>query len=296
MSRVCVCICTMNRPSELRKCLESIERSSLKAYEVIVSDDSDGERATESKEIVLSFEGVKYRRGPKKNSAANRNNCLKHVAPDTQFITFIDDDGRMGTRFLENALTCMGKWRSYYKTNKIVITGTEKDLNGQKFIPRNLSFLGFYQRPKSKIEEQDTICMNSVLFPLELFRMTQWDENQPWCNERDITSHFLSLGFKIVYCPDLVNLHPTINPKRKDLYEEEMSRLYFGLKRYWLYERSILKFLLFVFYAPLNSLGGRVIRFRLKEVPIVASSYLGAWKLFLVFRSTMISDGRRICW
>lgn len=295
MSKVSMCICTMNRPSELRKCLESVGRSSLKPYEVIVSDDSNEKRAKESRETALSFKGVKYWRGPKKNSAANRNNCLKYVAPDTEFITFIDDDGRMGTRFLENALTCVGKWRSYYKTDKIVITGTEKDLNGQKLVPRNLSFLGFYERPKSKIEEQDTICMNSVLFPSELFRMTQWDENQPWCNERDITSHFLSLGFRIVYCPDLVNLHLAISGNQKDLCEMEMSRLYLGLKRYWLYERSILKFLLFAFYAPLNSLGGRVIRFRLKEMPIVASSYLRAWKLFLVFRSTIISNGRRTC-
>ena len=295
MSKVSVCVCTLNRPSELRKCLESIGRSSLKPYEVIVSDDSDEKRARENREIARSFQGVKYRRGPKKNSAANRNNCLKHVAPDTELITFIDDDGKMGTRFLENALTCLRKRRSYFKTDRIVITGTEKDLNGQKLVPQNLSFLGFYRRPKSKIEEQDTICMNSVLFPSELFRMAQWDENQPWCNERDITSHFLSLGFRIVYCPDLVNLHPTIHAKQKNLYEEEMSRLYFGLKRYWLYERSIPNFLLFAFYALLNSLGGRVIRFRLKEVPIVARSYLRAWKLFLDFGSTMVINRRRIC-
>lgn len=294
MSKVSICICTMNRPSELRKCLESIERSSFKPYEVIVSDDSDKKRSRESREIVLSFKRVEYRRGPRRNQPANRNNCLRYVTANTEFITFIDDDARMGSRFLENALTCLRKWCSYYKTDRIVVTGTEKSLSGQKLIPQNLSFLGFYDRPRSEIEEQDTICMNSVLFPSELFRMTQWDENQPWCTERDITSHFLYLGFRIVYCPDLVNLHLAISGNQKDLCEMEMSRLYLGLKRYWLYERSILKFLLFAFYAPLNSLGGRVIRFRLKEVPIVASSYLRAWKLFLLFRSTMLSNRRRI--
>jgi len=294
MPRVSVCICTMNRPKELERCLESIQRSTFKPYEVIVSDDSDEKRARGSKEIVLSYKGVKYRPGPRKNQPANRNNCLKYVSPNTEFVTFIDDDARMGTRFLENALTCLEKSRSYYKTDRIVVTGTEKDLHGQKLVPQNLSFLGFYERPKSKIEKQDTICMNSVLFPSELFRMTHWDENQPWCTERDITSHFLYLGFRIVYCPDVINLHPTINPRPKDLCEEEMSRIYLGLKRYWLYERSILRFLLFVFYGPLNSLGGRVIRFRLKEIPIIASSHLKAWRLFLAFRSTMLCNMRRV--
>ncbi len=293
MPKVSVCICTMNRPKELKGCLESIQCSTIKPYEVIVSDDSDQKRAKESKKIALSFKEVKYRRGPKKNQPSNRNNCLKYVAPNTKFITFIDDDARIGNRFLENALTCLRKWCSYYKTDRIVVTGTEKSLSGQKLIPRNLSFLGFYDRPRSEIEEQDTICMNSVLFPSELFRMTQWDENQPWCTERDITSHFLYLGFRIIYCPDVINLHPTINPRVKDLCEEEMSRLYFGLKRYWLYKRSILRFLLFVFYAPLNSLGGRVIGFRLRALPIVAMSYLRAWKLFLIFRRTIISSRRR---
>jgi len=293
MPRVSICICTMNRPKELKNCLESIQHSTFKSYEVIVSDDSDEKRAKESKEIALSFKEVKYRRGPRKNQPSNRNNCLKYVAPDTEFITFIDDDARMEVRFLENALTCLKKSRSYYKTDRIVVTGTEKDLHGQKLVPQNLSFLGFYERPKSKIEQQDTICMNSVLFPSKLFRMTQWDVNQPWCTERDITSHFLYLDFRIVYCPKVINLHPTINPRPKDLCEEEMSRIYFGLKRYWLYERSILKFLLFVFYAPLNSLGGRVIRFRLKKIPIIANSHLRAWKLFLVFRRTIICTRRR---
>jgi len=281
----------MNRPEELRRCLESIQCSTLKPYEAIVSDDSDEKRASESREIALSFKGVKYRRGPRKNQPANRNNCLRYVAPDADFVTFIDDDTKIGARFLENALSCLRKWRSYYKTHRIVVTGTEEDPHGKKLIPRNLSFLGFYDRPKRKIEEQDTICMNSVLFPYQLFRMTQWDENQPWCTERDITSRFLSLDFRIGYCPEAINLHPTVNPRPKDLCEVEMSRIYFGLKRYWLYERSILKFLLFVFYAPLNSFGGRVIRFRLQDVPTIASSHLRAWKLFLVFhRATMHSE------
>lgn len=295
MPRVSVCICTMNRPKELKGCLESIQCSTFKPYEVIVSDDSDEKRAKENREIALSYKAVKYRPGPRKNQPANRNNCLKYVSPNTEFVTFIDDDARMGSRFLENALTCLRKWCSYYKTDRIVVTGTEKSLSGQKLIPRNLSFLGFYDRPRNKIEKQDTICMNSVLFPSELFRMTQWDENQPWCTERDIASHFLYLGFRIVYCPDVINLHPTTNPKPKDLHEEEMSRVYFGLKRYWLYEHSILRFFLFVLYAPVNSLGGRVIRFRLREVPIVVRSYLKAWKLFLAFRNTILCNTRRVC-
>lgn len=43
MSKVSICICTMNRPTDLRRCLESIKRSGMRPYEVIVSDDSSEE-------------------------------------------------------------------------------------------------------------------------------------------------------------------------------------------------------------------------------------------------------------
>lgn len=272
----------MNRPSELRRCLESIGRSTLKPYEIIVSDDSQGKKAEETKGIVLGFENVRYSRGPRKGLSANRNNCLRYTGGE--FVVFIDDDAEMNQDFLDNILTVFQSVSSQHGTDRIIVTGKEIN-NGKESVPLNLSFLGFYEKLNRPSERQQTICMNSTLFPSKLFRRVKFDENIFYgTEERDISLNAAYLGFKIVYCPEAFNFHYPSHINRS-AYEEhiETSRFYFGLKRYWLYERCIPKFLLFALYAPANCLGGQMLRLHLGRLPAMVHFYLRAWKLFLFF-------------
>jgi len=257
---------------------------------VIASDDSNEELSKETQRISSSFEGTRYVRGPRRGVAANRNNCLNYL--NGEFVSFVDDDTMIGPNFLKEALVCFDQACLEYKTDKIVVTGKVKVIcgNEHELLPLNLDFLGYHKKPVAWGDQQRVISMSSNLFPSSLFRRVQFDENTHTAEERDISLHALHVGFKIVYNPNAMVYHHSSSCSSLHNQEiDETSRFYFGLKRYWLYERFMPKFLLFAFYAPLNSLGGRVIRFRLEEVPILAHSYLRAWKLFLVFRSTMIS-------
>lgn len=288
MSKVSICICTMNRPSELKRCLESIEKSSLKPYELVVSDDSTEEFAKETERITSSFRGTKYIKGPRKGVAANRNNCLK--CSTGEFVSFVDDDVVVDRSFIENALRCFRQGCLRCGTDKIVITGKVICENGHELLPLNLDFLGYYSKPIDRGADQQMICMTSVLFPSKLFETAMFDENMFACVERDISLHALHVGYKIIYCPRLVNfhgssLHSTFHTQVLD----ETSRLYFGLKRYSLYERSIPKLVIFIFYALLGPLAGCMIRFRLRKIPTIIVCYVKAWKLFLFSRTRIKS-------
>ena len=288
MNRVSICICTMNRPSELRTCLESIDKSNAKPYEVIVSDDSNEECAKKVERIALKFSYVRYVRGPRRGLPANRNNCLKYSTGD--FVSFVDDDVVVDPGFIENALRYFREAYLKYGTDKIVITGKAICGNGHEVLPLNLDFLGYYKKPIDRGADQQTICMNCNLLPLELFETLMFDENQFTAHERDISLRALCAGFKIIYYPKLVNFkdlspHGTFHTQLLD----ETSRFYFGLKRYSLYERSIPKLLSFVFYAPLRPLAGCMIRFHLREIPTIAVCYVKAWKLFLFSRGRIKS-------
>lgn len=287
MAKISVCICTMNRPLELKNCLESIERSSIKPYEVIVSDDSNEEFAKETERITSSFKCTKYIKGPRKGVAANRDNCLKYF--NGEFVSFVDDDVVVSPSFLKEALVCFNQACFEYRTDKIVVTGKVKVIceNEHELLPLNLDFLGYHKKPIKRGDQQRVISMTSSLFPSKLFRRVMFDENTHTAEERDISLHALHVGFKIVYNPKATVYHYLSSYSNLHNQEiDETSRFYFGLKRYWLYECSIPKFLLFSLYAPLRSLVSRIVKFRLDEIQTIIICYLRAWKLFLISRNS----------
>jgi len=263
---------------------------------VIVSDDSDQELANKTERVTSSFEGTRYVRGPRKGIAANKKNCLKYF--NGEFVSFIDDDVVINPNFLKEALVCFDQACFDYRTDKVVVTGKVKVIceNEHELLPLNLDFLGYHKKLVKQGDQQRMISMTSNLFPSKLFRRVTFDENTHTAEERDISLHALHVGFKIAYDPKVIVYHYSSSYRNLHNQEiDETSRLYFGLKRYWLYERSVSKFLLFSLYAPLRLLVGRIVRFRLREIQTIIVCYFKAWKSFLVFRNTMISNRRRIC-
>ncbi len=295
MAKISICICTMNRPTELRRCLEGIEKSSIKPYEVIVSDDSNEELVEETETITSSFKDTRYIRGPRKGVAANRNNCLDYL--NGEFVSFVDDDVIISPDFLKEALVCFDQVCLKYRTDKIVVTGTVKMIceNEYELLPLNLDFLGYHKKPVRYGDEQRAISMSNNLFPSSLFRRVKFDENTHTAEERDISLHALHVGFKIVYNPKIMVYHYMSSHSNLHNQEiDEISRFYFGLKRYWIYEQSIPRFLLFSLYAPLRPLVGRIAKFQPKEIQTIIICYFKAWKLFLAFHKTMTSDKKGI--
>ena len=84
-----VALVTRNRPESLKRTLRSLAAQSLQPFEVIVSDDSENERAAVVEHIVKSF-GHQYIRGPRCGLYSNRNYVIRRCRGT--HIRTMDDD------------------------------------------------------------------------------------------------------------------------------------------------------------------------------------------------------------
>lgn len=251
--QVAVCICTRNRPEELQKALNSLDRSTYPIFEIIVSDDSTSD---ETKALVTShFHKVKYLAGPRKGLGANRNNALK--AATGSHILFIDDDVTLGEKFLETVFDFLDSHikQEAADPSQIIVTGLE-DKYGELVVPHEQDFLGFQKIDYQEGQTLNTVVINSAIFPRNLFEQVLFDEKLVYgCDEVDFTTRAVNKGFKILLCPNAINYHfpSTIN---RDFYQpyHEASRLYVTFKRYFSTEKNILKALVYLGIASAHTL------------------------------------------
>jgi glycosyltransferase involved in cell wall biosynthesis len=277
---VTLCICTMNRPDELDRCLKSVFQSSERPNEIIVSDDSpDG---TYNKLIVAKYPDVVYQEGPHRGLGPNRNACIRRAK--SNYIIFIDDDVRVSQDFF--AISCRLISSSDLKT---IITGHEKNYGGasswqgemKKIVPHNPDFWGFQKIPVSK--DYGAIVINSTIFPSILFKQALFDENLRYGSEEiDMAQHAISLGFRIVY-EDCLYVEHYPSPVNRDHYKQfiNASRLYATAKAYWRYNHSPIKTIIYVVLAPLHLIGSAIRRGKPLEVGSAIQATLLAGRYFI---------------
>jgi GT2 family glycosyltransferase len=251
--KVSVCICTRNRPDNLRKALNSLEKSTYPVHEIIVSDDSTN---TDTEIFIPSeYPRVKYSPGPRRGLGANRNNSLKSVTGS--HVLFLDDDAVLDKHFLETALADL---KAYIgdredELEKTIVTGPQMD-HGRLMFPGDQDFLGFQKIPYKEGEALKTVVINSAIFPENVFQQVLFDEKLVYgCDEVDFTTRAVKKGFRIKLCPKAINLHlPSL--ENRDFYKpyHEASRLYVTFKRYFSTEDNKLKALIYLFVASGHTL------------------------------------------
>lgn len=246
--RVSVCICTRNRPQELRRCLGSIARSTLRVDEIVVSDDSTDEHTADM--LRANRNEARYLKGPRAGLGANRNRALLAVGGD--YVLFLDDDACLGETFLERALGCAA---AHADKSRIIVTGCENNY-GTIVRSHAQSFLGFQHVPYGGDTGLKTIVINSTLFPRGLFEVARFDEKLVYgYDEVDIASQAICHGYHIVHSEGAVNFHYP-SPVNRSYYKPylDVSRLYVTFKRYALYEKSYVKAVSFAALAPMHCL------------------------------------------
>jgi len=243
---VTVCVCTRNRPEELRRCLESIGRSRLRVDETVVSDDSTDNRTAEM--LRVDPRDTVYIEGPRTGLGANRNRALRAAKSD--YILFLDDDACLGEEFLERALA---RATAHADNARTIVTGCENN-HGVIVRAHAQSFLGFQEVPYRSDAGLKTIVINSTLFPRSLFEVARFDEKLVYgYDEVDIASQAVRHGYRIVQSDDAVNFHyPSLVNRSYYKPHLEVSRLYVTFKRYALYERSYTKAATFAALAPVH--------------------------------------------
>lgn len=236
---ISVCICTRNRPEELHQALTSVSQSYFIPGQVVVSDDSDDDRAASIVAKATHQIPVVYTRGPRLGLGANRNHVLSLATGE--YVLFLDDDAELGRDFL-------GEMRDYLKRidaerrTKTIITGAEIQ-SGRTITPSKQGLLGFQSSPYRLGESLQTVVINAALFPRGLFDHVQFDPQLIYgCDEVDITTQAVALGYEIVPCFTAVNYHHH-SPLGRSEYRSftDASRLYVTLKRRLWTEGSYLR-------------------------------------------------------
>lgn len=251
---ISLCVCTMNRPNELDRCLNSIFQGTEKPDELIVSDDGNDPIVT--KAVTAKYPDVIYQPGPQQGLSPNRNACIHRVT--CNYIIFIDDDVCVPPGFIAVARKLVAD-----SPSKSILTGYEINHSGaahqqeevRKVVPHNADFWGIQRIPVS--HEYRAIVINATIFPRSLFEQTLFDEHLRYgCDEIDIARHAISLGYKILYRDNLYVDHYPSSVNR-DRYKRfvHASRFYTTTKAYWQYEQSWLKALVYLIFAPLQLAG-----------------------------------------
>ena len=232
MRTITVCICTRNRPEELSSALESLCNGSIRATRVLVSDDSDENTQSATREVARTY-GADYQVGPRNGLGANRNACVEVV--ETDLVAFIDDDVRVSPEFVAHAIGC---------TSEAITTGWEMnyyEARPKRVVSSNPSFLGFQKRPTKGA--YSSIVINATVIPAHAFADIRFDSLTRYgYEELDFARHARANGWEIVHNPDLwVEHHPS--PTGRDSYNSEIdiSRLFLTRWAYFEYESNPIK-------------------------------------------------------
>jgi glycosyltransferase involved in cell wall biosynthesis len=225
---VSLCICTRNRPEELRRALASATSSTEPPVQIVVSDDGDDPAQVREllEEIHLS---TTYVEGPRSGLGANRNSAV--AAATGQFVLFLDDDAELTPDFLAKMSALITQLPAGSRARTIV-TGAEIN-RGVRVVPNEQDLLGFQTRPYRDGEQMQTVVVNAALFPRILFGVELFDPQLTYgYDEVDLTTRAVAAGFEIVPNFDAVNLHnPSVLGRAGYSSAANASRLYITLKR-----------------------------------------------------------------
>jgi glycosyltransferase involved in cell wall biosynthesis len=250
--KISICVPTRNRPDRLDACLKAIWSSQVKAFSVVVSDDSPEEAMRQNNhDIVEKYPGTTYLVGPQKGLSANRNNAVNAVK-DSDFVAFIDDDVLIDSDLIANAIARYAQLPEV-EQSKTILSGVSRTLDGTNSVPVKLSFGGYF----CQTDTPQSAETKTAFFPRHFFDQEQWDTNIFIGQEdAELCLRALKRGYKILHCPELGALDTgfgvsTLKENKVTKLSDyeiyiEASRFYIGVKRYLYLFPNLIKFLAFL--------------------------------------------------
>ncbi len=270
MSTLSICVCTRDRPVQLRRLLESIAGGRVLPGVVFVSDDSEDPAAASA--VCRDFSFVRYSQGPKRGLCANRNAVIARV--DTEYVSLIDDDAVVSADFLEQLHDLLPQL-----DGRTLVSGDVIEYAGRS-APKNPSFWGHFVRiPKDGVLR--TINLNCNCIPRRAFSVAAFDESLVYGYEdMDLCSQLLRKGFRIQYVPSLVNKHcPPIRTGEVEDFRyryTQQARFRTSMMRYLVWERKAHLAMLYFGLAPLHRALYDLKTHRLSDLKRIPSDILSA--------------------
>lgn len=121
-----VVICTRNRPAPLRKCLEAIARLACTPDEVVVVDNTSGDKETESAAREFS---ARYTVEPIPGLSRARNRAL--IEGESEIVAYLDDDALPDERWLDSILEPFANPSVAVVTGDTILPGSRVETSPQ---------------------------------------------------------------------------------------------------------------------------------------------------------------------
>jgi GT2 family glycosyltransferase len=277
---VTLAILTRNRPDYLQTALQAATGGDDRPDDVLVSDDSEDSVRVRNRHLVAQHHRVRYTEGPRRGIGANRNHVVANLAPETDWVAFIDDDGRPSTDYILRLRQLL----KHHGPERRIPTGVELR-NGVLVRPNRLDFLGFQSRPYSNYapgSPVETVVIQATAFPYEVLRQVSWLEVSPYgYDEVDMAKKACRLGWSFVFEPSLCVYHDQ-SPIGRDRYptSAQLARLYFRLRSYSVYGFRPAMLAAYMVIAPLHLVAAHIRRRnwgQLAQVPRVTFAAYTKW-------------------
>lgn len=205
-------ICTRNRPTLLRKCLEGIQNLLQQPKEVIVVDNSEGDEATLA---VADQFGARYVLAAPPGLSRARNRGIQEAKTDV--VAFLDDDAIPSPDWLTHMLAVFQDAEIGAASGHIV-TPDKEDALSSSAIPRSLnnrnpqwleisSFGGMGLGGNMALRR--SACVGRDVFDERLGRGAPFQIAE----EHFAFAYLISLGYTVRYIPEAIVFHP---PLRSD--------------------------------------------------------------------------------
>lgn len=253
-----VCVTTMNRVDTLAGCLDNLARCEPPPACIVVSDDSpDPATRAANAAMAARHPGVVYLEGPRRGVCANRNNAVRYcVAHPGRFdyVSFVDDDIHPADNFFAAARDHLNGLSPNERRKVILTGGSTSGHNLHECHPMRLSFMGYF----AASDEPECVNIHAAVFPLEVFRHEEWDENIFFgIEDAELSLRALRRGYVINLLPGLKArdmmpgagvLHHSTSQAGLTRYQLscEAARLYIGVKRYRSIEPDVFSLVAFV--------------------------------------------------
>jgi glycosyltransferase involved in cell wall biosynthesis len=159
-----VALVTRNRPASLERTLRSLQPQRAPLLEIIISDDSDLENASEVERLAQNYD-CQYIRGPRRGLYANRNRVAR--ACRGTHIRTMDDDHEFPEEHVEKCIQAV-----QHDSSSIWIIGEhypdEADRSVPPFCPPQLVPRGFSVEP-SNSQDCWAIADGATIYPRSIF-------------------------------------------------------------------------------------------------------------------------------
>lgn len=245
-----IIIANFNGENYLPKCLNSVIKSSVKNFELIVIDDGSTDKSLEIiNQFIKKDQRIKLIKNKQNlGAAASRNKAIKEALG--KYLVFLDNDTEVTTSWLEQIVSPLEKNKQIGGVQSLLLDFVNRksiQIAGGLLIP----YTGWiaplyqgmnYQEMRDKITEKDILAVSAALAVRRevVKRIDGFDDKEAvFTEDLDFCWRIWIAGYKIILVPSSIAFHLSKSVEKRAGMNATYQKIYYHLAKNSF--RSILK-------------------------------------------------------